>query len=92
MQSPMGTQEKGILMPGVDSCIVQDLSRGLKAKHMLKTIKKPCQIAHYKFWNWCKKVWADIIAYYEIEMHSFSSELYKMVTFKSLELSANFIH
>ena len=24
MQSPMGTQEKGILMPGVDSCIVKD--------------------------------------------------------------------
>ena len=24
MQSPMGTQEKGILMPGVDSCIVED--------------------------------------------------------------------
>ena len=70
----------------------QALSRGLKAKHMLKTIKKPCQIAHYKFWNWCKKVWADIIAYFEIEMHSFSSQPYKMVTFKNLELSANFIH
>ena len=24
MQSPMVTQEKGILMPGVDSCIVKD--------------------------------------------------------------------
>ena len=24
MQSPMGTQEKGILMPRVDSCIVKD--------------------------------------------------------------------
>ena len=24
MQSPMGTQEKGILIPGVDSCIVKD--------------------------------------------------------------------
>ena len=24
MQSPMATQEKGILMPGVDSCIVKD--------------------------------------------------------------------
>ena len=44
---------------------------GLKAKHMLKTINKACQIAHYKFWNWCKNVWADIIVYYEIEMRSF---------------------
>ena len=24
MQSQMGTQEKGILMPGIDSCIVKD--------------------------------------------------------------------
>ena len=33
-----------------------------------------------------------MIAYYEIEMHSFSSQLYKIITFKNLELSANFIH
>ena len=85
----------GLCIPSLLHCPTtryQDLSRGLKAKHMLKTIKKPCQITHYKFWNWCKKIWADIIAYFEIEMHSFSSQLYKMVTFKNLELSANFIH
>ena len=79
-------------LPHLTRIVYQDLSSGLKAKHMLKAIKKPCQIAHYKFWNWCKKVWADKTAYYEIEMHPFLSQLYKMVTFKNLELAANGFH
>ena len=94
-QDPLSWQPIGLCTPSLLDCPTtryQYLSRGLKAKHMLKMIKKPCQIVHYKFCHWCEKVWADIIAYYEIEMHSFSSQLYKMLTFKNLELSANFIH
>ena len=30
------------------------------------------------------KIWADIIAYYEIEMHQCSSQLYKMVAFNPI--------
>ena len=41
MQSPMGTQEKGILMPGVDSCIVKDQ----KCPIITDLVKKPAQTA-----------------------------------------------
>ena len=37
----MGTQEKGILMPGVDSCIVKDQ----KCSIIAKFCKKPAQTA-----------------------------------------------
>ena len=41
MQSPMGTQEKGTLMPGVDSCIVKDQKCSIIAEFG----KKPAQTA-----------------------------------------------
>ena len=59
---------------------------------MLETIKKLAQIPYYKFWKWCKKISADIIACYQIEVRPFSSQLYKMITFKDLELAAKYIH
>ena len=40
MQSPMGTQEKGILMSGVDSCIVKD-----QCSIIAEFGKKPAQTA-----------------------------------------------
>ena len=42
MQSPMGTQGKGILMPGVDSCIVKDQKCTIIAEF---SKKNPAQIA-----------------------------------------------
>ena len=42
MQSPMGTQEKGILMPGVDSCIVEDQKCSIIAEFRKKN---PAQTA-----------------------------------------------
>ena len=43
MRSPMGTQEKGILMPGVDSCIVKDQKYSIIAE--FRTKKNPAQTA-----------------------------------------------
>ena len=43
MQSPMGTQDKGILMPGVDSCIVKDQKCPIIGEFGKK--KKPAQTA-----------------------------------------------
>ena len=43
MQSPMGTLEKGILIPGVDSCIVKDQKCPIIAEFGKK---KPVQTAN----------------------------------------------
>ena len=40
MQSPIGTQEKGILMPGVDSCIVKDQKCPIIAEFGKKPLHK----------------------------------------------------
>ena len=75
-------------LPHVPKIVYENISRGLKAKHMLKR-EKPCQIA---FGIGVKKVRPDITAYYEIETNPFLSQLYKMVILKNLELAANIIH
>ena len=40
MQSPMGTQEKGILIPEVDSCIVKDQKCPVIAEFGKKNLRK----------------------------------------------------
>ena len=40
MQSPMGKQEKRILMPGVDSCIVKDQKCPIIAEFGKKNLRK----------------------------------------------------
>ena len=43
MQGPMGTQEKGILMPGVDRCIVKDQNCPIIAEFANKKTCKNCR-------------------------------------------------
>ena len=53
MQSPMGTQRKGILMPGVYSCIVKDQKCPIIPEFGKK---KPVQTSPFNYlYDYCKQ-------------------------------------
>ena len=62
MQSPMGTQEKGILMPGVDSCIVKDQKCPIIAEFGKKNLRK--LLTEDNLWEPALSLWTSPLITY----------------------------
>ena len=79
MQSAMGTQEKGILIPGVDSCIVKDQKCSIIAEFRKKKTLRKLPMENY-LWEPALSLWTWPFNY----LHDYCKQFTIMIAIPSL--------